>query len=196
MAAISSWSCRSLSRSLDSNSLRSVIARTILEAPIILPLAQPQRARLRRSMRGDGARRGGCRLLPALLEISRIGRWLVLARGHQVAIATDEIILRADLNMGIPLARKFRPDRLRVGVAKILLIDRPWPCERVIYYGNLVVKYVGICFVEIDALFENRLIVVVQRQARAVVDAWSFKWAPRLDYEHVIFAITILINPL
>ena len=68
------------------------------------------------------------------------------------------------MNVCVALARKFWPNWLRVGVAQILLIDRPWPRERVIYYGDLVMKYVGICPVEIDALFEDRLIVVVQGQ--------------------------------
>ena len=78
---------------------------------------------------------------------------------------------------------------------KILLVKRPWPGERVIYYGDFVVKYVGIFLVEIDALFEDRLIVVVQWEARAIIDPWSLEGAARLDNEHVIFAVTVLVSP-
>src|SRR6516165_3556725 len=100
------------------------------------------------------------RLLPTLLEISQIGGRLVLARGHQVAIATDEIVLLADLNMSVALARKIRPDRLRVRVAQVLLVDGPWPRQRVINNGDLVMKYVGVRLIEKDALLENEWVVV------------------------------------
>jgi hypothetical protein len=114
------------------------------------------------SERGDKPRCGSRVLLPSLLEISQIRRWLVLARGHEQAITADEVVLRADLNMCVALARKFRPNWLRVGVAQILLVNRPWPRERVIYHGDLVMKYVSVFLVEINALFEDGLIVVVQ----------------------------------
>jgi hypothetical protein len=52
-----------------------------------------------------------------LLEISQIRRRLILARGHQVTVATDEIVLAADLNMCVTLTEKFRPDRLRIRIA-------------------------------------------------------------------------------
>ena len=63
--------------------------------------------------------------------------------------------------MGVALARKIRPDRLRVRVAQVLLVDGPWPRQRVINNGDLVMKYVGVCLIEKDALLEDRLVVVV-----------------------------------
>src|SRR5262249_24359754 len=135
------------------------------------------------------------RLLPSLPEISQVRRRLVLARGHKQALGADEIVLLADLNVCVALAGKVWPNWLRVGIVQILFVNRPWSGERVIYYGDFVVKYVGIFLVEIDALFEDRLIVVVQWQARTIVDAWSLEGAARLDDEHVIFAVTVLVNP-
>ena len=118
----------------------------------------------RHRLAGKPAARGSVferRLLPTLFEISQIGGRLVLARGHQVAIATDEIVLLADLNMGVALARKIRPDRLWVRVAQVLLVDGPWPRQGVINNGDLVMKYVGVRLIEKDALLEDRLVVVV-----------------------------------
>ena len=54
---------------------------------------------------------------------------------------------------------------------------------------------VWICLVEVDPLLEGGLIVEVQRKAGEVVNARPFERPPRLDFENVVAAVTVLVDP-
>jgi len=56
------------------------------------------------------------------------------------------------------------PQWLRAGIAVIAARHRPWPRQRMVDGGDLVVQDVGIALVEIDALLDDGLVVVMQRQ--------------------------------
>jgi hypothetical protein len=58
------------------------------------------------------------------------------------------------------------------------------------------VQHVGIGPVEVDPFLDDCLIVVMQRQTGAIVDARTFKGAARLDLEHVVTAIPVFIDPV
>ena len=60
--------------------------------------------------------------------------------------------------------------------------------------GNVIVKDVTIGFVDIDALVDNGLIVMVQRQAGAIIGAGAFQ-VPGFDFEHVIAPVAVFIEP-
>ena len=42
-------------------------------------------------------------------------------------------------------------------------------------HRDLIMQQVRIGFVEVNPLFEDGLVVVMQRQTRSVVDAWAFE---------------------
>src|SRR5262245_14289583 len=97
-------------------------------------------------------------------EISEVGRLLSLLGGHQQAVAADHVVLLADLHVVVALAAYgLNPQRLRIGIAAIGLAHRPWPGQGIVDYGDVEDEHVGVALVEIDALFHDRLIVVVQR---------------------------------
>ena len=63
-----------------------------------------------------------------------------------------------------------------------------------VIHRDLVMQEVLVCLIEIEALLEDRLVVVMQRQAGSVVVARPLETAG-LHFEHVIAAVTILIDP-
>src|SRR5580693_7530232 len=92
------------------------------------------------------------------LEISQVRRRLVALARHQHAVGAEEIVLLADQDMVIVLrAVPLEPDL--PGVAPVGLGDGPWPGQRVVDGGDLVVQNAGVGAVEIDALLEDGRVV-------------------------------------
>ena len=60
--------------------------------------------------------------------------------------------------------------------------------------GHLVVQQILVGLVEIDALLDDGLIVLVQRNAAEIEGARTTEVAG-LDFEHVELAVAILVNP-
>src|SRR5262245_41627967 len=137
------------------------------------------------------------RSLPRLAEIAQVGRQLILSGRHQQALRAQEIELLADADLRVVLAAdEFGPVRPRSGVADISLVDSPRPRQGKVDHGNLVMQEVGIGLVERNPFLEDRLIVVVQREAGGIVDAGALERPARLDLEHVIAAVVVHIEPL
>src|SRR5262249_46290816 len=121
-----------------------------------------------------------------LLEILQVRRRLVLLRRHQVAVGADVVDLLADADMRIVLGadRLAPPDSLPARGATIVLGDGPGPRQGVVDGGDLVVQQVHIALVEIDALLDHGLVVLVHRNAGAVEGAWPLQ-ATGLDREQI-----------
>src|SRR5450432_2863835 len=128
-----------------------------------------------------------------LVEVPRIGGLLVFPRRHQEAFGAEVVVLAADENLGVVLvADRLEPLRARIGVAGVSLVYRPRSRQSVIYDGDLVMQDISIGFVEIDALLEDRLVVLVKRQAGGIEFPRALEVA-RLDLQHIIAAVAILI---
>src|ERR1700719_2516101 len=120
---------------------------------------------------------------------------LVLLGRHQKPVPAQEIVFLANGNLPVALGDViFWPVRTRIGVAHIFFIHGPRTRQSMIDRGDFVVKDIWIGLVAVDALLEDRLIVEVQRQAGFIVSAGSLE-AARLDLEHVVSAISVLIDP-
>src|SRR6516165_2436571 len=135
--------------------------------------------------------------LPRLLEILQIRRRLVLLRRHQVAVGADIVDLPADADMRIVLGadRLAPPDRLLARGPAVVLGDGPGPRQGMVDGGDLVVQEIAVGLVEIDALLDHGLIVLVHGNAGAVEGARPFQ-AAGLDRQQVVAAIAILVDPL
>src|SRR5438552_11033482 len=132
---------------------------------------------------------GGPPSPPHLVEIAQIRRLLVLARGHQVAVVAEKIVLPADHHMWVVLvADEIDPRHARL-LAHVGFYHRPRAGERMIDGGDLVNDAVA-GLVEIDALLDNGLIVLVQRQASAFIGAVALDVAG-LDFQRVVFAVAV-----
>src|SRR5262245_13830549 len=98
--------------------------------------------------------------------------------------------------MGVVLSADFVfPVRTWIGIAVGALFLGIGPCQRIVDHGDLVPKYVWIGLVEIDPLLDDGLAVAVERDAGRIVAAWIFE-ETSLDFEHVVLAVAILIDPL
>src|SRR5258708_37635112 len=107
----------------------------------------------------------------------------------------DYIILGGDLDMVIALRTDaFGPDRLRTGFAAIALENRPRMRQCMVDHGDVVEKKVRIVLVEVDAFLDDGLVVVVQRNAACIERPRAPK-AARLDFQHVVFAVAVRIDP-
>src|SRR6266849_6198455 len=135
-------------------------------------------------------------LFPRLLEITQVRRRLILAGWHQQPIGAQEIGFLADLRPQIAfVADEFVPIGSRVGVANIAASHCPRARQGVIVNGDLVAHDAPVVLVEIDALLEDRLVVMMQRQAGGVIMAGTFE-AAGFDLQHVMAAAIVLIDPL
>src|SRR5262245_21793336 len=95
--------------------------------------------------------------LPAR-KILQIRRRLVLARGHQLAVGAEEVILALDLHPGIFLRTHRRaPERPCFRRALGGLADRPGPRQPAVENSDLVMEDVLVGLVEIDALLDDGL---------------------------------------
>src|SRR5258707_723909 len=94
------------------------------------------------------------------LEISRIRRCLVLLGGHQEPIPAQEIRVRSDDHVVVALgAGNTAPVRMGIGIAPIRLVDAPRPRQRMIEYGDFLMKEVWVVLVEVKPFLEGRLVV-------------------------------------
>jgi hypothetical protein len=76
-----------------------------------------------------------------LLEISQIRRSLVLLDGHQEPIPAQEIRVGPDDQIVVALgAGNTAPVRIGIGIAPIRLVDAPRPRQRIVEYGDFLVK--------------------------------------------------------
>ena len=76
------------------------------------------------------------------------------------------------------------PQRLVAGDAPVGLFDHPGPGQCMVHGGNVVVQQVLVGLVEVDALLDDGLIVLVQGQAGGFEDAGAEEVA-RFDFEIV-----------
>src|SRR5580658_257603 len=80
-----------------------------------------------------------------LIEISRIRRRLVLFERHQIAVLADPVGLVPDADeWDLLVAIILRPVRQRVEVAMVGLHHSPGPCQRMIRYGDFIMKEVAV----------------------------------------------------
>src|SRR5262249_10937972 len=150
----------------------------------------PQRALLRRY-----ASTTGWALFLRLGEMAQVRRRLAFSHGHQQAVGAEVIDFLADANVRVILgADELAPDRPRVGIAAQIPVRGPWPGRRLVVARDLVMQALLVIFVEIDALFEPRLVVVVRRRTRRIVMARSLE-TTGLDFQHVVFSIAVLVDP-
>src|SRR5207248_8873255 len=77
------------------------------------------------------------------IEIAEVGRRLVLAGGHQFAIAAEEVVLVADDDMHVALGAVVLAPA-HIAVAAEILGDRPWAGQRVVDRRQLGVEDVCI----------------------------------------------------
>src|SRR5262245_11326218 len=122
-------------------------------------------------------------------------RRLALLGGHQIAFLVQAIGLVGDTHcLHVIDAEIFRPLRPRLRRPAIALLHRPGPRQGVVGDGHLVVQQILVCLVEIDALLDDGLVVLMQRNAAEVEGARPAE-VTGLDFEHVELAVTILVDP-
>ena len=103
-------------------------------------------------------------------EVFEIGRGLAFLGRHQEAVRADHVVLLAEPDLLVAfLADIFGPERLRAAVVGPM--HRPRPGERVVDHRDVVVHEVTVGLVEVDALLDDGLVVLVERDARAVIGA-------------------------
>src|SRR5262245_29153632 len=122
-------------------------------------------------------------LLLRLVKIAQIRRLLSLFHRHQEAVGGHEVALPADIDVLIVLRAIVEvPDDVWIGLAHIALGHRPGTCQRIVDGGDLVDQHILVGLVEIDALLEDALAVVVQADATRLIGARAFE-AAGLDLE-------------
>src|SRR5260370_5129557 len=145
-------------------------------------------------------RRYGITLLPGSLlrsiEVPQVRRRLVLLGGHQEPVGTEKIdvLVDADVNIAFGAETLVKPDWFIAHDAPKGPIDHPWPGQRMVDRGDVVVQQIRIGLVEIDALLDNGLVVSVQRDAGGVEGAGTLHGVG-LDHERVVAAFAIVIEP-
>src|SRR5712671_2427019 len=133
-------------------------------------------------------------LLLLLIEIGQVRRRLVWARGHQLAIRAQEVRIVADLDHGVIVGADVGPPERTLRIAGGLPPDRPRPRQRVVEDRNVVIDDVRVGRIEIEALLDDGFTVAVERNAARVVGARAFQ-EPRLDFQDVVFAVAVLVDP-
>src|SRR5215813_11993857 len=130
-----------------------------------------------------------------LLEVFKVGRLLALAHRHQQTVAGDDIIFVAYADVAIVLrADVFGPDRPRISIAPIAARDGPGPGQRVVDRRDLVVQDVRVGLVRIEALPDDRLAILVERDSAAVI-AVRYLDRARFDGERIVAAVAVGIFP-
>src|SRR6266704_3733964 len=133
------------------------------------------------------------KLLLRLIEISQVRRRLILLHWHQVAVTAHHVIVLADPDVMIVLGTMVEmPDH--IALALILLGNGPGARERIVDRGDLVEQNVFVSLVERDALLDDGFAIVVQLDAARLERARPLE-AAALDFEHVVAAIAVLIDP-
>src|SRR5215467_3396544 len=126
-------------------------------------------------------------LFGRLFEVAQI-RWrLVLLGWHEVAVPAHEVDFIPDGDMHVVFGANLflPPDRLLGLRATVVLDDDPGARERVVDRGNLVVQNVAVSLVEVDALLDNCLIVLVHWDAGHLECAGALH-AAGLDHKRVV----------
>src|SRR5262249_58124618 len=77
----------------------------------------------------------------------------------------------------------------------IAAIARPWSRQRIVEGRDLGVEHVRIALVRIDALLDDRLFVLMKRNAAVVVAVRALDGA-RLDEERVETAVAVSVVPM
>src|SRR5215475_6801052 len=135
-------------------------------------------------------------LLLRLLKIAQIRRLLSFFHRHQEAVGGHEIALLADVDVLIVLGAIIEvPDDVWIGLTHVSLGHRPRPRQRIVDAGDLVDQNILVRLVEIDALLDDALAVVVQADAARLIGARALK-AAGLDLERGIAARCVRIDPL
>src|SRR6266700_2489292 len=133
-------------------------------------------------------------LLRDLIEIPELRRWLILPRGHKGAVRALEIALAANEDVLVVLGAMIL-DPGRVTVALVTPHHRPRARQGVVESRELVTQDVRIGLVKKYPLLHHRLIVLMQGNAARVENAGTLQ-AAGLDFEHVVAAISVLIDPM
>ncbi len=92
------------------------------------------------------------------------------------------------------VANVLRPLRQRVEGAAIVLHHRPRTDQCVVGHGDFVMKEVAVRLVEIDALPDDALAILVQRNAAAVEETRPFEIAG-FGFEDIETSIPVVIDP-
>src|SRR5262245_25071702 len=133
---------------------------------------------------------------PSAREIAQVRRRLARPGRREVAVRPDHIHLVADRDMlAVIGADGFTVIQNGRAVAPIGLGHRPGARERLVSHGDLVDQDVRIGLVEKDALADDRVVVLMQRQARAVEIAWPLEVAGLGD-ERIEAAVAVGVLPL
>src|SRR6266849_1699311 len=155
-----------------------------------------ERSRIDTGQRASLAARGLADPSPPRAEVLQARRRLILLGWPDKAILVQEVCFITDANrVALPDARVLVPLRLRVRGAPVVLQHRPGPRQRMVEDRDLVMQEVLVGLVEEDALFDDRLIVLVQRNSAQIEIARSLE-AAGFDLQHVVAAVLILVDPL
>src|SRR5262245_35339609 len=129
-----------------------------------------------------------------LLEMLQVGRRLTRPARLQLAVDPDVVGLPFKKDIVVVL-RATMLDPVWVAGAGVTARHGPGPRQRVVDGRDLIAQDVRVRLVEEDTLLDDGLIVLVQRNAARIEDARPLELA-RLDLEHVVAAVAILIDPL
>src|ERR1700688_5152306 len=89
-------------------------------------------------------------------EIPKVGRCLILLGRHQEPVPAQEIVFLVDFDLGVVRGRiEFYPDRTRIGIEHVLLVDGPRARESMVDDGHLVMQDLWIGLVAIHALLRS-----------------------------------------
>src|SRR5579883_3168464 len=92
------------------------------------------------------------------------------------------------------IANELGPICQRVEGAAIALHHRPRTGQCVVGHSDFIMKKVAVCLVEIDALADDALAILMQRNAAAVEETRPFEIAG-FGFEHIETPIPVLIDP-
>src|SRR5262249_1413990 len=128
------------------------------------------------------------------LEVSQVRRRLILLDRHQETVGAHHVVLLADEDLLVALmACVLGPER--VLARPVFPRHPPGPGERVIDHRDVGAQHVGIGLVEIDALLDDGLVVLVQRNAGRAVEGARTAEAAGLDQERVEAAVAVGVLP-
>src|SRR5262245_55813714 len=128
-----------------------------------------------------------------LVEVPQVRRRLARAAWPELAVDPNVVGLSFDEDVVVVLGAAVL-DPHSITRAIVAARHRPGPGQRIVVGGDLVTQDVRVGLVEEDALLDDGLIVLVQRDAARIEDARAFEMTG-LHLEHVVAAVAILIDP-